>query len=76
MNSPPDTAKGVETHYFRNDSNLLKRVLRQRAGNSLLAEVGLSGNRISGNSCNSWRRRVWSKCFRGSSWNPWHRENL
>jgi len=39
MNSPPDTAKCVETHYFEDDGNPLKRVSRYQAGNLLLAEA-------------------------------------
>jgi len=39
MNSPPDTVKCVETHYFKDDGNPFQRVSRKQAGNSLLAEA-------------------------------------
>jgi len=46
MNSPSDTVKCVETHYFyfKDNGNPFQRVSRQQAGNSLLAEAGLSSN--------------------------------
>jgi len=50
MNSPPDTVKCVETHYFKDNGNPFQRVSRQQVGNSLLsplAEAGLSSNKLS-----------------------------